>query len=174
MPVGFKNGTSGNVQIAVDAVCSARHSHWFPSVTKDGVSAIFETLGNEDAHIILRGGSRTGPNYSAEHIAESVALLKKAGLPGRVVVDCSHANSSKDHMRQAVVAADIAAQITGGSGALSGVMLESHLVGGKQEPATLDKVLYGQSITDACISFEQTLPLFEQLAQAVCLRRKHS
>ncbi|MDR0535502.1 MAG: 3-deoxy-7-phosphoheptulonate synthase [Puniceicoccales bacterium] len=172
MPVGFKNGTSGNVQIAVDAVCAARHSHWFPSVTKDGVASIFETSGNEDAHVILRGGSRTGPNHGSEHVASAAALLAKAGLPQRLIVDCSHGNSGKDHARQAHVADDIATQVENGSGTIAGVMLESHLVAGRQEPASLGKLLYGQSITDACISFEQTLPILERLAAATRARRR--
>jgi 3-deoxy-7-phosphoheptulonate synthase len=172
MPVGFKNGTSGNVQIAVDAVCSARHSHWFPSVTKDGVAAIFETAGNADAHVVLRGGARTGPNYDAANIAAAAALLAKAGLPERVVVDCSHANSSKDHNRQAVVAEDLAAQIASGSRHIAGVMLESHLVGGRQDYISPKKAVYGQSITDACLSFAQTVPLLENLACATKKRRE--
>ena len=106
MPVGFKNGTDGSVQVAVDACLSARSSHWFPSVTKDGVVAIFQTSGNPDAHVILRGGSRTGPNYGAEFVTDAVARIRKAGLDSRLVVDCSHGNSSKDHRRQPLVAAD--------------------------------------------------------------------
>lgn len=173
MPIGFKNGTSGNVQMAVDAVCSAKHSHWFPSVTKDGVAAIFQTAGNNDAHVILRGGSRTGPNYQPEHVASAVALLEKAGQPGYVVIDCSHGNSSKDHNRQPAVASDIAGQISSGSRSIVGVMLESNLVAGRQDYTDPEKSLYGQSITDACISFEQTLPVLDQLAEAVRQRRSH-
>jgi len=172
MPVGFKNGTTGNFQMAVDAVCSAKHSHWFPSVTKDGVAAIFETAGNDDAHVILRGGSRTGPNYEAARIAEVVAALEKAKQPRGVVVDCSHGNSAKDHRRQPVVAANLAEQIAAGSDAIAGVMLESHLVEGRQDYTTAERAVYGQSITDACISFEQTLPVLDQLAKAAAARRR--
>ncbi|MDR2863868.1 MAG: 3-deoxy-7-phosphoheptulonate synthase [Puniceicoccales bacterium] len=171
MPVGFKNGTSGNVQMAVDAVCAAKHSHWFPSVTKDGVAAISETTGNPDAHIILRGGALSGPNYEAAAIAANVALLQKAGQPGYLVVDCSHGNSSKDHNRQPLVAADLAGQIAGGSRAIIGIMLESHLASGKQNYTSPEKAIYGQSITDACISFAQTVPLLEELAIASAKRR---
>lgn len=173
MPIGFKNGTSGNIQIAVDAVCSAKHSHWFPSVTKDGVVAIFQTKGNEDAHVILRGGSRTGPNYDAASIAGTVALMEKAGLPARLVVDCSHANSAKDPNRQIIVAEDLAAQIAGGAHAIAGVMLESHLLAGRQDYTSPASAVYGQSITDACISIEQTAPLLKALASAVAQRRRH-
>ncbi|MDR3228047.1 MAG: 3-deoxy-7-phosphoheptulonate synthase [Puniceicoccales bacterium] len=172
MPAGFKNGTTGNVQIAVDAVCSARHSHWFPSVTKDGVAAIFETAGNEDTHLVLRGGSRTGPNYDAASVEAATALLEKAGLPQRVVVDCSHGNSSKDHNRQPLVAADLAAQMEAGSTRIAGVMLESHLVAGRQEYVSPEKAVYGQSITDACMSFAQTAPVLELLAKATAARRR--
>ncbi|MDR1498353.1 MAG: 3-deoxy-7-phosphoheptulonate synthase [Puniceicoccales bacterium] len=174
MPVGFKNGTSGNVQMAVDAVCSARHSHWFPSVTKDGVAAIFETAGNADAHIVLRGGARTGPNYDATHTAEAAALLKNANLPQRLIVDCSHGNSSKDHNRQPLVAADIATQIANASPHIAGVMIESHLVAGRQDWTSPDKATYGQSITDACVSLDQTIPILEELALAVRKRRSPS
>ncbi len=167
MPVGFKNGTTGNMQMAVDAISAAKQPHWFPSVTKDGVAAIFSTTGNADSHIILRGGSRTGINYKAEHVAEAVALLAKAKQPGVVVVDCSHGNSEKDHRRQPAVAADLAQQVAGGSPAVVGVMLESHLHEGKQDSPEK----YGVSITDACISFEQTVPILEQLAEAVRARR---
>ncbi|MDR2981098.1 MAG: 3-deoxy-7-phosphoheptulonate synthase [Puniceicoccales bacterium] len=172
MPVGFKNGTTGNMQMAVDAICSAKHSHWFASVTKDGVTAIFQTAGNNDTHIVLRGGSRTGPNYEAKHVAEAVALLEKAKQPGVAVIDCSHGNSAKDHKRQPIVAADVAKQIAGGSRAIVGVMLESHLVEGNQAYTTPDKAVYGQSITDACISFDQTVPIIEELAAAVRKRRQ--
>ncbi|MDR2845611.1 MAG: 3-deoxy-7-phosphoheptulonate synthase [Puniceicoccales bacterium] len=172
MPVGFKNGTSGNVQMAVDAVCAAKHSHWFPSVTKSGVAAISETSGNEDAHIILRGGLLSGPNYEAKPIADAVALLEKAHLPAYLVVDCSHGNSSKDHNRQPVVAAELASQIAGGSRTIAGIMLESHLVSGRQNYETPERAIYGQSITDACISFEETAPILESLAGAVVKRRQ--
>ena len=171
MPVGFKNGTDGSVQVAVDACLSARSSHWFPSVTKDGVVAIFQTSGNPDAHVILRGGSRTGPNYGAEFVTDAVARIRKAGLDSRLVVDCSHGNSSKDHRRQPLVAADVAAQVAAGSGAIAGVMIESHLVEGRQDWKGKEASAYGCSITDACISFEQTVPVLAELAAAVRARR---
>ena len=171
MPVGFKNGTDGSVQVAVDACLSARSSHWFPSVTKDGVVAIFETSGNPDAHVILRGGSRTGPNYGAEAVAEAAERVRKAGLTSRIVVDCSHGNSSKDHRRQPVVAEDLAAQVAGGSRHVAGVMIESHLAEGRQDWKGPQASAYGCSITDACISFEQTVPVLDSLAAAVRRRR---
>ena len=171
MPVGFKNGTDGSIQVAVDACLSARSSHWFPSVTKEGVVAIFQTSGNPDAHIILRGGSRTGPNYGAEFVTDAAARIQKAGLTSRLVVDCSHGNSSKDHRRQPLVAADIAAQVAAGSHVIAGVMIESHLVEGRQDWKGQDASAYGCSITDACISFQETIPVLDGLAAAVRARR---
>jgi 3-deoxy-7-phosphoheptulonate synthase len=166
MPVGFKNSTDGSTQIAVDAVLTARSAHWFPSVTKQGVSAIFQTVGNDSCHVILRGGTRTGPNYDAEHIAKVCGRLAAKGLRERVMVDCSHGNSHKDHHRQADVAAALAAQIAGGSHQIFGAMLESHLVEGRQDYVPGRPAVYGQSITDACLSLGQTEPLLEQLAEA--------
>ena len=171
MPVGFKNGTDGSIQVAVDACLSARSSHWFPSVTKEGVVAIFQTSGNPDAHIILRGGSRTGPNYGAEFVTDAAARIQKAGLASRLVIDCSHGNSSKDHRRQPIVAADIAAQVAAGSRVIAGVMIESHLVEGRQDWKGKDASTYGCSITDACISFQETIPVLDGLAAAVRTRR---
>ena len=171
MPVGFKNGTGGNVQMAVDAVRSAREPHWFPSVTKQGVTAIFQTTGNDSAHIILRGGSRTGPNYEAAHIGPVLDQLRELGLPPHVVVDCSHGNSDKDHTRQATVAANLADQIAAGQTGIAGVMLESHLVAGKQAYDPAGDNVYGQSITDACIDLAETERIFETLATAVQKRR---
>ena len=171
MPVGFKNGTDGSIQVAVDACLSARSSHWFPSVTKEGVVAIFQTSGNPDAHIILRGGSRTGPNYGAEFVTDASARIQKAGLTSRLVIDCSHGNSSKDHRRQPLVAADIAAQVAAGSRVIAGVMIESHLVEGRQDWKGKDASAYGCSITDACISFQETIPVLDGLAAAVRARR---
>ncbi len=171
MPVGFKNGTDGSIQVAVDACLSARSSHWFPSVTKEGVVAIFQTSGNPDAHIILRGGSRTGPNYGAEFVTDAAARIQKAGLTSRLVIDCSHGNSSKDHRRQPLVAADIAAQVAAGSRVIAGVMIESHLVEGRQDWKGKDASTYGCSITDACISFQETIPVLDGLADAVRARR---
>jgi 3-deoxy-7-phosphoheptulonate synthase len=170
-PVGFKNSTDGSTQIAVDAVLSARSAHWFPSVTKQGVGAIFQTTGNSDCHVILRGGSRTGPNYDAEHVAQVRAQLQGKGLTGSVLVDCSHGNSQKDHLRQAQVAAGLCDQLVAGSRGIFGAMLESHLVEGRQDLVAGRAPVYGQSITDACLSFEQTEPLLERFAHAQRTRR---
>jgi 3-deoxy-7-phosphoheptulonate synthase len=171
MPIGFKNGTSGNVQIAIDAVRSAREPHWFPSVTRQGVTAIFATSGNPTAHLILRGGSRTGPNYEAAAIEPILNQLESLDLPPYLVVDCSHGNSNKDHTRQAVVAAALAEQIAAGQTGIAGVMLESFLVAGRQDYSAQGDTTYGQSITDACIDLEQTEQILEQLASAVQARR---
>ncbi|HEY4184141.1 MAG TPA: 3-deoxy-7-phosphoheptulonate synthase [Polyangia bacterium] len=171
VPVGFKNGTDGNVQIAIDAVQAASHPHHFLSVTKQGLSAIVSTHGNPDGHIILRGAGG-GPNYAAEPVASAVAALKKAGLRPRVMIDCSHGNSRKDPGRQPQVAREIAAQIAGGSRSIAGFMIESHLVGGRQEPAPERPLTYGQSITDACLGWDETVPVLEQLAEAVRTRRR--
>jgi 3-deoxy-7-phosphoheptulonate synthase len=166
MPVGFKNGTKGTVQIAVDAAGAATHPHHFLSVTKHGLAAIVATNGNPDTHIILRGGSNE-PNYSAEHVADAAKLLHKGKLPTRLMVDCSHANSSKDHERQAVVADDVAAQIASGSDRVFGVMLESFLIGGRQDQKPGVPLTFGQSITDACMSWDATLPVLASLAKGV-------
>jgi 3-deoxy-7-phosphoheptulonate synthase len=166
MPVGFKNGTDGNTRTAVDAVVSARTAHWFPSVTKQGVAAIFQTSGNESCHVILRGGSQTGPNYHAANIEALGASLAAKGLRQSVMVDCSHGNSEKDHRRQAAVSDDIGRQVAAGSWQIFGVMFESHLVEGRQDYVPGQAAIYGQSITDACISLEQTEPLLETLAKA--------
>ena len=175
MPVGFKNGTDGNLQIAIDACNAASHHHHFLSVTKEGVAAIVSTRGNPDCHVILRGAS-AGPNYEAPFIAKTVAALKKAGLPERVMVDCSHGNSSKDYARQPLVAAAVAEQITAGDRAIHGVMIEGHLVGGRQNLPTTGHapthpLVYGQSVTDACLGWEDTVPVLEGLARAVAARR---
>ncbi|MBA3726709.1 MAG: 3-deoxy-7-phosphoheptulonate synthase [Armatimonadetes bacterium] len=170
MPMGFKNATDGDAQVAIEAVQSASRAHWFPSITKEGVAAIFQSLGNDCCHVILRGGTKTGPNYGAEHVGAVAQKLCKLGLPPAVMVDCSHGNSLKDHRRQAIVVGDVAAQVASGSVDISGVMIESHLVEGRQDfvPETAK---YGQSITDACISIEQTEPILESLANAVRRRR---
>jgi 3-deoxy-7-phosphoheptulonate synthase len=166
MPVGFKNSTDGSTQIAVDAVLTARSPHWFPSVTKQGVSAIFQTVGNDTCHVILRGGTRTGPNYDAEHVAKVGARLAAKGLRESVMVDCSHGNSHKDHEKQTDVAAAICEQVAAGSRRIFGAMLESHLVEGRQDYVTGQPAVYGQSITDACLSLQHTEPLLERFAQA--------
>ncbi len=175
MPVGFKNGTDGNLQIAIDACGAASHRHHFLSVTKEGVAAIVSTRGNPDCHVILRGAS-SGPNYEAPFIARTVDSLRKAGLPERVMVDCSHGNSSKDFARQPLVAASLAEQIAGGDRAIRGVMLEGHLVGGRQNlpPAgatPAHPLTYGQSVTDACLGWADTVPVLDGLARAVNARR---
>jgi 3-deoxy-7-phosphoheptulonate synthase len=166
MPVGFKNSTDGSTQVAVDAVLAARSQHWFPSVTKQGVSAIFQTAGNNACHVILRGGTRSGPNYDAEHVAKTAARLAAKQLSEGVMVDCSHGNSLKNHHNQALVVASIADQIASGSHHIVGAMVESHLVEGRQDYVPGQPAVYGQSITDACISLDQTAPLLEQLARA--------
>jgi len=171
VPVGFKNGTDGNVQIAIDAVQAASHPHHFLSVTKQGVSAIVATRGNPDGHIILRGAAG-GPNFGADAVASAVAALGKAGLRPRVLIDCSHGNSRKDPGRQPEVADDVAAQIAAGSDAIAGVMIESHLVGGRQDPVAGRSLTYGQSITDACLAWEGTVPVLDRLAAAVRSRRR--
>jgi 3-deoxy-7-phosphoheptulonate synthase len=170
MPVGFKNGTGGTVNIAIDAVRSSAHPHHFLSVTKQGVSAIVSTGGNPECHLILRGGS-SGPNYSAQHVSEAVGVLQKNGLAPRVKVDCSHANSGKNHEKQPVAVADICAQIAEGSGGVFGIMLESFLLDGRQDHEPGCTLEFGKSITDACMSWERTEPLFPQLAGAVRARR---
>jgi 3-deoxy-7-phosphoheptulonate synthase len=166
MPVGFKNSTDGGVKTAIDAVLTARSRHWFPSVTKQGVSAIFQTAGNDTCHVILRGGTRTGPNYDAEHVRDICGRLAECGLRDAVMIDCSHANSGKDHRRQSSVAASVCEQVAAGSRQVFGVMLESHLVEGRQDYTPGCTPVYGQSITDACLSIEQTEPVLEALARA--------
>lgn len=170
-PVGFKNGTDGSVKVAVDAVLSARAPHRFLSLTQDGQVSIFETAGNEDSHIILRGGA-TGTNYDAKSVDAACAALRKGGLPEQVMIDFSHANSSKQHSRQIVVAQDVGHQIAGGDRRIVGAMVESHLVEGRQEISTLNNMTYGQSVTDACIHWNDTVMLLRDLAQAVAQRRQ--
>jgi 3-deoxy-7-phosphoheptulonate synthase len=165
-PVGFKNATSGNVQVAIDAVHSAAHPHTFLGHTKYGQSAIFFTTGNPDCHVILRGG-RTSTNYDESSIAQASSLLAKANLRQNIMVDCSHANSSKDSSRQPEVCRSIAKQIAAGDRRIMGVMIESNLVAGSQKLQTAKPLRYGQSITDACIGWDETLTLLRELAKAV-------
>ena len=167
MPVGFKNGTNGQIDVAVDAIRSAAHSHWFPSLTKEGTPAILQSRGNPHSHLILRGGKQTGPNYDARAVRAAASTLAQAGLPASVIVDCSHGNSEKDHRRQAQVMSSLCEQIQGGETAIKGVMLESHLVEGSQGIGDGNGLTYGQSITDACLALEDTVSLLEQLAAAV-------
>ena len=171
-PIGFKNGTYGNLNIAIDAIAAASRPHHFLSVTKEGHTAIFATKGNEDCHIILRGGRK--PNYDAASVTSAVEELKKAKLPPHLMIDFSHANSHKDYRRQTDVAADVAEQIAEGSHAICGVMIESHLVEGNQKAdgKKREELVYGQSITDGCINFEATEQVLQQLANAVEKRRK--
>lgn len=164
MPVGFKNTTEGSIQPAIDAVVTAGAQHWFPSVTKQAVSAIFQTTGNPDCHIILRGGSKTGPNYDPDSVMRVAQRLEQRGLPPKVMIDCSHGNSKKDYKQQPVVAACVERQVR--SGNVLGVMVESHLVEGRQDLVPGAPLVFGQSITDSCISIEQTETLLEGLARA--------
>jgi 3-deoxy-7-phosphoheptulonate synthase len=168
-PVGFKNGTDGNVKIAVDALLAASQKHHFLSVHKSGQVAIVETRGNEDCHIILRGGKQ--PNYDAKSVAAACGDLAKAGLPQRLMVDCSHANAAKQYQRQAEVAADIGAQLAGGERRVVGVMVESHLVEGRQDIVEGKPLRFGQSVTDPCLGWEDSAKLLETLAAAVRKRR---
>ncbi len=164
-PVGFKNATNGDIQVAVDAIKSAAHPHHFLSVTKQGRSAIFETSGNDACHIILRGGRH--PNYDMFSVDDAAAALHQAGLPSRIMIDASHANSRKIPARQLDVARDIATQVARGSNDIFGVMLESNLVAGNQPVGASHTLTYGQSITDPCIAWDNTGPLLEELAEAV-------
>jgi 3-deoxy-7-phosphoheptulonate synthase len=174
-PVGFKNSTSGDVQAAIDAVLSASYSHTFLGHTKHGQSAIFVTTGNPDCHIILRGGKKM-VNYSAESVEDTAARMEKAGIQPRIMIDFSHANSSKDYRRQAFVCHDVAGQIAGGNGRggdkrIMGAMIESSLVAGKQRLVIGQPLVYGQSITDGCIDWNETHALLSELAAAVRARR---
>ncbi|WP_312112402.1 3-deoxy-7-phosphoheptulonate synthase AroG [Pantoea septica] len=168
-PVGFKNGTDGTIKVAIDAINAAGSPHCFLSVTKYGHSAIVETSGNADCHIILRGGKE--PNYSAQHVSTVKTGLEKAGLPPQVMIDFSHANSSKQYQKQLEVADDVAAQISGGERGIIGVLIESHLVEGNQSLESGEPLVYGKSITDACIGWSDTDKVLRQLAAAVKQRR---
>ncbi len=168
--VGFKNGTDGNVKIAVDAILAARQKHHFLSVHKSGQVAIVETRGNDDCHIILRGGK--APNYDAASVEAAAKHLAKAGLEQRLMVDCSHANSSKDYRRQIEVAADVGRQIAADERRIIGLMVESHLVEGRQDLEPGRPLTYGQSITDGCLGWEESVNLLDDLAAAVKARRK--
>jgi len=169
-PVGFKNGPDGSLKVAADALLAARAPHAFMGMTKMGVAAIFETRGNPDCHVILRGGK--APNYDAAHVAQACETLRAAGLREQVMIDVSHANSSKQHRRQIEVAANVAAQIAAGERRITGVMIESHLEEGRQDLVPGVPLKHGVSITDACISFAQTVPVLQGLARAVATRRR--
>ncbi|WP_261641570.1 3-deoxy-7-phosphoheptulonate synthase AroG [Erwinia mallotivora] len=171
-PVGFKNGTDGTMKVAIDAINAASAPHCFLSVTKYGHSAIVETAGNSDCHIILRVGKE--PNYSAHHVNQVKAGLEKSGLDPQVMIDFSHANSSKQFQKQLTVAEDVAQQIAGGEKAIIGVMIESHLVEGNQSLESGEALVYGKSVTDACIGWEDTENVLRQLAEAVRRRKTGS
>ncbi len=171
MPVGFKNRTDGDIQVAVDSIIAARQSHHFPSLTKQGLPAILETSGNPDCFMILRGGSRSGENYHAEDIQQASELMQKKQLDPAIIVDCSHANSRKDYRRQIEVVKEVSEHIAKADPALQGVMIESHLVEGRQTAVAGQPLLYGQSITDGCVGWETSEQLLAQLAQAVDERR---
>lgn len=172
MPIGFKTGTGGTIQIAIDAIRSAAHPHHFLSVTKQGLAAIVETEGNPYGHLILRGG-KTGPNYDRASLANAIQRHRDAGLRPRIMIDCSHANSGKNHLRQAEVAAEVADGIAADrQGDVIGVMLESFLVDGRQDGGSGKSLVRGQSITDACMGWDRTVPVLERLAQAVERRRQ--
>jgi 3-deoxy-7-phosphoheptulonate synthase len=170
MPVGFKNGTDGDVQVAVDACRASAASHTFFGVTPAGAAAVVTTAGNTDTHVILRGG-RSGPNYSASHVAKALDLVSAVGLPRRMMVDASHGNSGKDYARQPAVAQSLAEQLAGGERGIIGVMLESFLVAGRQEPGDPATLTYGQSVTDACMDLGMTAATLDTMASAVALRR---
>jgi len=169
-PIGFKNGTDGSVKIAVDAILAASQSHHFLSIHKNGHVSVVETLGNKDCHLILRGGK--SPNYDAASVAAAVKSLAAAGLAQRLMIDCSHANCRKDPLRQVEVAADIGRQLAAGNRNIIGVMVESHLKAGRQDLVAGQPLVYGQSVTDACIGWEDSVPLLDNLAAAVLERRK--
>jgi 3-deoxy-7-phosphoheptulonate synthase len=171
MPVGFKNGTDGGVQIAIDAIRAAAHPHRFIGVTEQGLAGIVSTRGNPDCHIILRGG-QSGPNYDTMSVQKTLVALRDAGLPPRLMIDTSHGNSEKDHRRQPLVARDVAAQVAQGEPGIIGLMMESFLADGRQNLVDRAQLVYGQSITDACMGWETTVPVLRELADAVRQRRR--
>ena len=168
-PVGFKNGTDGNIRIAIDAVQAAAHPHHFLAVMKDGRSAIAATSGNVDCHVILRGGKT--PNFDADSVESAARELLSAGCPARVMIDASHGNSSKKPENQPHVINNVAAQVAGGSRPIAGVMVESHIVGGRQDLVAGQVLRYGQSITDGCIDWPTSVRVLETLSRAVTARR---
>ncbi|HVG76716.1 MAG: 3-deoxy-7-phosphoheptulonate synthase [Candidatus Rokuibacteriota bacterium] len=173
MPVGFKNGTDGGVQIAIDALRAAAHPHRFLGVTEQGLAGIVSTRGNSDCHVILRGGA-TGTNYDAMSVQKTLAALRDAGVPPRVMIDASHGNSEKDHRRQPVVVREVAAQLAQGESGIIGMMMESFLVDGRQNLTDRSRLVYGQSITDACLGWDATVPVLHELAEGVRARRRAS
>jgi 3-deoxy-7-phosphoheptulonate synthase len=173
MPVGFKNGTGGTVQIAIDAVSATAHPHSFIGVTEQGLAAFVSTRGNPYGHVILRGGAR-GPNYDRASVGATLDALRGAGLPERLIIDASHGNSERDHLRQPAVVGEIAAQVAAGERGISGVMVESFLVAGRQELSDPSRLVYGQSITDPCIGWDETVTVLQTLAAAARERRERS
>ena len=171
MPVGFKNGTDGGVQIAIDALRAVAHPHRFLGVTEQGLAGIVSTRGNPDCHVILRGG-QSGTNYDAGSVGKTLDALRDAGLPARLMIDTSHGNSEKDHRRQSLVADDVAGQVAQGETGIVGIMMESFLVDGRQDLRDPARLVYGQSITDACMGWETTVPVLRELADAVRQRRR--
>ena len=174
MPVGFKNGTKGSIEIAANAIISARHSHCFLGVTQQGLVAIIKTSGNKDTHIILRGG-KDGPNYTEPYIKQTEEILRKSKLEPKIMVDCSHGNSGKDYRNQPKVCRNVCKQIRNGNFSLMGMMMESNINEGSQKLVfgKCDTLEYGKSITDSCMSFETTEEIVLELAEAVCFRRLH-
>lgn len=171
MPMGFKNGTDGGVQIAIDAIRAAAHPHRFIGVTEQGLAGIVSTTGNPDCHVILRGGA-TGPNFDAISVGKTLSALGDAGLPPRLMIDASHGNSEKDYRRQPLVVRDVAAQVAQGEAGIIGMMIESFLVDGRQELGDRTRLVYGQSITDACMGWDTSAPVLRELAAAVRARRQ--
>ena len=171
MPIGFKNGTDGGVQIALDAVRAAAHPHRFLGVTEQGLAAIVSTGGNQDCHVILRGGE-SGPNYDAVSVQKTASAMRAAGVAPRLMIDASHGNSSKDYRRQPAVVHDVATQVAEGERAIVGMMMESFLVDGRQDLVEPGALRYGQSITDACMGWDMTVPTLAELADAVRARRR--
>jgi 3-deoxy-7-phosphoheptulonate synthase len=167
MPIGMKNRPDGSISTAIDAINAAAGRHVFPGIDVSGTPAIMHTAGNPDCHLVLRGGK--GPNYSAADVNAALGLLRDAGLPERVVVDCSHGNSNKDHLRQPIVADDVAGQLENGQQGIKGVMLESFLIPGRQNLG--GELAYGQSVTDACMGWEPTVGVLDRLAAAAAKRR---
>src|SRR5437660_4890814 len=171
MPVGFKNGTDGSIQIAIDALRAAAHPHRFLGVTEQGLAGIVSTRGNPDCHVILRGG-QSGPNYDAGSVGKTLDALRDAGMPARVMIDASHGNSEKDYKRQPVVVREVAGQVAQGETGIVGLMMESFLVDGRQDLCDPARLVYGQSVTDACMGWETTVPVLRELADAVRQRRR--
>ncbi len=171
VPVGFKNGTDGRAQAAIDALRAAAHPHSFIGVTEQGLAAIVTTRGNDDTHIILRGGE-SGTNYDEANVQTALSALERAKMPRRLMVDTSHGNSGKDHARQPLVAHDVAQQVAGGERGIVGILMESFLVDGRQDLVDRDSLVYGQSITDACMGWEMTVPVLRELAASVRSRRE--